>query len=138
MDEAAKRAEIGLCLMLAAADGEISAAEIGALSTRLGRLLGDDVGARLLTSVIESEIQALDDLGPDAYIATLVARLPEAARMPTLRSALGVAFADGLAPEEEETFREVAAALGVDSLEADSMLELVPLSQKTRRPSSGP
>src|SRR5688572_1849304 len=134
MDDAAKRAEIGLCLMLAAADGEVSEAEIGALSTRLGKLLGDNVNARTIESLITMEIRALDDLGPDEYIATLVDRLPQPQRMPALRSALGVAFADGLAPEEEETFREVASALGVDQLETDAMLELVPLSRRSSRP----
>ena len=51
MDDAAKRAEIGLCLMLAAADGEVSDAEVGALSTRLGKLLGDNVTARTRLTV---------------------------------------------------------------------------------------
>jgi tellurite resistance protein len=138
MDDAAKKAEIGLCLMLAAADGEVSEAEIGALSTRLGKLLGDNVNARMIESYITMEIRALDDLGPDGYIATLVERLPAPQRMPALRSALGVAFADGLAPEEEETFREVASALGVDQLETEAMLELVPLSRRSQRPSRLP
>jgi tellurite resistance protein len=134
MDDASKRAEIGLCLMLAAADGEVSDAEVGALSTRLGKLLGDNVTARTIDTYITTEIRALDDLGPDGYIATLVERLPEPQRMPALRSALGVAFADGLAPEEEDTFREVASALGVDKLETDAMLELVPLSRRSVKP----
>lgn len=134
MNEANKRAEIGLCLMLAAADGEVSEAEIGALSSRLGRLLGDDVVFTQLEDVLSAEMRALDDLGPDAYIATLVARLPAEARMPALRSALGVAFADGLAPEEEQTFREVASALGVDTLETDALLDLVPIAHRSSAP----
>jgi uncharacterized tellurite resistance protein B-like protein len=130
MSDADKRAEIGLCLMLAAADGKVSEAEIGALSRRLGKLLGDDVGARQLEDVVSTEMRALDDLGPDGYIATLVERLPDKARMPALRAALGVAFADGLAPEEEETFREVATALGIDALEAEAMLDLAPFASR--------
>jgi tellurite resistance protein len=120
--------------MLAAADGEVSEAEIGALSSRLGKVLGDNVAARTLENVLETEMRSLDDLGPDGYIATLVERLPDAARMPALRAALGVAFADGLAPEEEETFHDVAKALGVDTLEASAMLELVPLSRRPQAP----
>jgi uncharacterized tellurite resistance protein B-like protein len=128
MSDASKRAEIGLCLMLAAADGVVSDAEVQALSSRLGRLLGEQVGAERLEDVVSAELEALDDLGPDGYITTLVERLPPASRLSALRAALSVACADGLAPEEEAAFREAAAALSVDELEVDAMLDRLTLT----------
>jgi uncharacterized tellurite resistance protein B-like protein len=115
-------AEIGLCLMLAAADGVISEREIGALSTRLGQLLGDEVTLLALEAVVQGEICALDELGPDAYLETLGARIPEHRRHLALAAAARVAFADGIAPEEAESLREAAAALGVADEEVEAML----------------
>jgi uncharacterized tellurite resistance protein B-like protein len=116
-------AEIGLCLMLAAADGQVSEREIGALSTRLGQLLGDDVTILELQAVVEGEIQALDELGPDAYLETLVARIPEERRSAALRAAARVAFADGVTTDEEASLREAGAALGVADLEVEALLK---------------
>ena len=43
-------------------------------------------------------------------------------RAPALRGALAVACADGLAPEEERMFLDVALELGIDGAAADAML----------------
>ncbi len=118
-----KRAEIGLCLLLAAADGDISETEIGALSARLGALLGEDYPALAAGVIADGEIDRMGQLGPDRYVATLATRIPEPRRKRALHAALVVAHADGLAPEEESMFRDVAAALGFDEAEAQSMLD---------------
>ena len=125
MSESARHAEIGLCVLLAAADGEVSESEIGALSSRLGRLLGDEFPAIALGAIVEAEISKMGELGPERYVRTLVDRLPHARRLAALRGALVVAFADGLAPEEEQMFRDVAAELGIEGGTVATMLDEV-------------
>lgn len=125
-----ERAEIGLCLLLAAADGDVSEREIAALSTRLGTLLGDDYPALAAGLIADGELDRMSALGPDRYVESLAARIPAARRTRALRAALAVAHADGLAPEEERMFRDVAAALGMTSTDADAILDEV------RRPGS--
>lgn len=122
IDDPARRAEIGLCVLLAAADGDVSEQEIGALSSRLGSLVGDDYPAIALGVMVEAEISKMGELGPDRYVRTLVERLPESRRLTALRGALVVACADGLAPEEERMFRDVAVELGIETETADAML----------------
>ena len=122
VDDPARQAEIGLCVLLAAADGDVSEHEIHALSSRLGSLVGDDYPALVLGMIVESEITKMGELGPDRYIRTLVERLPEARRLPALRGAQVVACADGLAPEEERMFRDVALELGVEVATAETIL----------------
>lgn len=117
-----KRAEIGLCLLLAAADGDVSEQEIGALSSRLGTLLGDDYPALAAGVIADGEIDRMGSLGPDRYVASLAERIPEARRKRALRAALVVAHADGLAPEEERMFRDAATALGLSTQEAEDLL----------------
>lgn len=111
---ASTEAEIGLCLFIAAADGDISDHEVGALSTRLGTLLGDDFPLGELTRVVDEELRAMDALGDEAYLATLAQRIPEATRHRALRAAFRVAMADGPSEEEEEAFLTAAKALDVD------------------------
>jgi tellurite resistance protein len=121
--DAARHAEIGLCVLLAAADGDISEREIGALSSRLGSIVGDEFPAVVLGAIVESEISKMSELGPDRYVATLVERLPQARRVPALRGALVVAYSDGLAPEEERMFRDVAVELGIERTTAETLLD---------------
>lgn len=120
--ETSRRAEIGLCVLLAAADGDVSEQEIGALSSRLGALVGDEFPAIALGAIVEDEIAKMGQLGPERYVRTLADRLPQSRRAPALRGALVVACADGLAPEEERMFRDVALELGIESTDADAML----------------
>lgn len=122
VDDPARQAEIGLCVLLAAADGDVSEHEIHALSSRLGAIVGDDYPAIVLGIIVQAEISKMGELGPDRYVKTLVDRLPHARRMAALRGALVVACADGLAPEEERMFRDVAVELGIESAAADAML----------------
>jgi len=127
MADSARHAEIGLSVLLAAADGDISEREIGALSSRLGRLVGDEFPAIALGAIVESEISKMSELGPERYVQTLVERLPQARRAAALRGALVVAFADGLAPEEERMFRDVATELEIDGSTVEVMLAEVRL-----------
>lgn len=120
-----KRAEIGLCLLLAAADGDVSEQEIGALSSRLGALLGEDYPALAAGVVADGEIDRMGQLGPDRYVKSLAERIPEDRRRRALHAALVVAHADGLAPEEESMFRDAAAALGLTPAQAEEMLDEV-------------
>jgi tellurite resistance protein len=124
-DDPAGHAEIGLCVLLAAADGDVSEREIGALSSRLGSLVGDDYPPVALGVIVEAEISRMSELGPDRYVRTLVDRLPQARRMRALRGALVVAYSDGLAPEEERMFRDVAIELGIDGTTVEAMLDEV-------------
>lgn len=123
--DTARHAEIGLCVLLAAADGDVSEREIGALSSRLGSLVGDDFPAIVLGAIVESEISKMGELGPDRYVRTLVDRLPQARRLTALRGALVVASSDGLAPEEERMFRDVAVELGIEMATAETILDEV-------------
>jgi tellurite resistance protein len=123
--DAARHAEIGLCVLLAAADGDVSEHEIGALSSRLGSIVGDEFPAIVLGVIVQAEISRMGELGPDRYIRTLVERLPQARRMAALRGALVVAFSDGLAPEEERMFRDVAVELGIEVTAAERLLDEV-------------
>lgn len=113
-DESARQAEVGLCVLLAAADGDISESEIWALSSRLGSVLGEEFPAMALGAIVEDEIARMASLGPDRYIQTLVERLPPERRAKALRGALVVAAADGLAPEETRMFQDVALELAID------------------------
>ena len=121
----ARRAEVGLCVLLAAADGDVSEREIRALSSRLGSLLGDDYPAVALAVVVEAELTQMGALGPDRYVETLAQRLPAERRSRALRGALAVAFADGLAPEEETMFRDVALELGIEAAAVEAILSEV-------------
>lgn len=136
-DDPARHAEIGLCVLLAAADGDVSESEIGALSSRLGTIVGDEFSALALGAIVEVEISKMSELGPERYVRTLVDRLPLARRGPALRGALVVAFADGLAPEEEGMFRDVAFELGIEDSAVEAMLAEV-RSGATNPPSSPP
>jgi uncharacterized tellurite resistance protein B-like protein len=107
-------AEIGLCLLFSAVDGEISDKELGALSNRLGHLLGDDFDVMRLPGLVESELGSLAEEGVDGYVGKLPARIPADRRYEAVRAACVVACADGLAPEEEEVVRQVSAVLEVD------------------------
>ncbi len=107
-------AEIGLCLLLSAADGEISEAELFALTTRVGHLLGDDFPMGRLEGLVENELRTIEELGADGYVATLPKRIAPERRFEALRAACKVACADGLSPEDEEMVREACAALEID------------------------
>ena len=123
--DGSRHAEVGLCVLLAAADGDISEDEIGAMSSRLGTVLGEDFSAIALAAIVEAEIETMSQIGPDRYVRSLVERLPAARRRIALRGALVIACADGLAPEEESMFRDVAAELGLPANAADAMLDEV-------------
>ncbi|CAN5925028.1 hypothetical protein BH11MYX4_BH11MYX4_30930 [soil metagenome] len=122
MTQRSIEAEIGLCLLFAAVDGEISEQELGALSERLGVLLGDDFDPMQLPALVEGEMGTIEELGVDDYVARLPARIPLEHRSEAVRAACVVACADGLAPEEEEVVRQVCAILAID---ADAMIERV-------------
>jgi len=124
-EDPVRHAEVGLCVLLAAADGDISEGEIGALSSRLGKLLGDDFSAIALAAIVEAEIETMSKIGPDWYVKSLVERLPADRRHRALRGALVIACADGLAPEEESMFRDVATELGFPETQAETMLDEV-------------
>jgi tellurite resistance protein len=125
LDDAIQGAEIGLCVLLAASDGEVSDREIGALSSRLAKILGEEFPAVAVGVIVDTEIDRMSRLGPERYIGSLVQRLPEERRRRALRGALVVAAADGLAPEEERMFRDVATELGIDDAAAEAMLDEV-------------
>jgi tellurite resistance protein len=108
-------AEIGLCLLLSAADGEISEDELFALTTRVGHLLGDDFPLDRLGGLVENELRTIATVGADEYVATLPLRISPARRMEALKAACKIACADGLSPEEEEMVRGAAAALELDA-----------------------
>jgi len=122
MTQRSIEAEIGLCLLFAAVDGEISEQELGALSDRVGVLLGDDFDPMRLPELVEGEMGTIEELGVDDYVAQLPDRIPIEHRFEAVRAACVVACADGLAPEEEEVVRQVCAILAID---ADGMIERV-------------
>lgn len=124
-DDPARHAEIGLCVLLAAADGDISEVEIWALSSRLGSILGEAFPAVALGAIVQAEITRMSTIGPERYIRTLVERLPHDRRERALRGALVVAAADGLAPEETRMFQDVAVELAIDKAVADAILSEV-------------
>ena len=108
-------AEIGLCLLFSAVDGEISEKELAALSSRVGHLVGDDFDVMRLPALVEGELGSMEELGVDDYVAKLPGRIPEPRRYEAVRAACVVACADGLAPEEEEVVRQVCGVLAVDA-----------------------
>lgn len=113
MDQRDAAAEVGLCLLLAAADGEVSDDELLALTTRIGALLGQDFVAGL-EELVERELEDISAGGVDAYVERLPGRIPEPLRFEALRAACEVACADGLSPEEEDMLRDAGKALEVD------------------------
>lgn len=115
-------AEIGLCLLFSAVDGEISDEELGALSHRIGHLLGDDFDVMRLRGLVDGELGSMADNGIDDYVAKLPARIPSELRHEAVRAACAVACADGLAPEEEEVVRQVCDVLELD---ADDVIDAV-------------
>jgi uncharacterized tellurite resistance protein B-like protein len=115
MTQSSISAEIGLCLLFAAVDGEISEKELAALSNRVGHLVGDDFDVMRLPALVEGELGSMEELGVDDYVAKLPSRIPEPRRYEAVRAACVVACADGLAPEEEEVVRQVCGVLSVDA-----------------------
>lgn len=115
MATAGFEAEIGLCLLLSAVDGEISDEELAALTTRIGELLGDNFSPMKLPALIDRELASIGVYGVDEYVSKLPARILPERRTEALRAATLVAIADGLAPEEEEVLRQVAVALELDA-----------------------
>jgi len=115
-------AEIGLCLLFSAVDGEISEEELAALSDRVGQLLGDDFDPMRLPALLEGEMGSIEEQGVDDYVAKLPGRIPNERRYEAVRAACAVACADGLAPEEEEVVRQVC---GVLDLDADTLIDAV-------------
>ena len=115
MTQSSIEAEIGLCILFSAVDGEISEKEIGALSNRMGHLLGDDFDVMRLPALLDGELGAIAEGGVDDYVAKLPARIPAERRYEAVRAACVVACADGLAPEEEEVVRQVCVVLEVDA-----------------------
>lgn len=122
MSQRSIEAEIGLCLLFSAVDGDISEKELGALSARVGHLLGDDFDVMRLPGLVESELGAIADHGVDDYVASLPSRIPTDRRYEAVRAACVVACADGLAPEEEEIVRQVCLVLELD---ADEVIDAV-------------
>ena len=106
-------AEIGLCLLLAAADGEISDEELFALTTRIGHLVGDDFTMNGLQGLVDGELTRIATMGADAYIAALPDRIPVERRGEAIRAACKVACADGLSAEEKEMLDAASTALGI-------------------------
>jgi uncharacterized tellurite resistance protein B-like protein len=115
MTQRSIEAEIGLCILFSAVDGEISEKELGALSNRVGHLLGDDFDVMRLPALLDGELGSISEQGVDDYVAKLPARIPSEHRYEAVRAACAVACADGLAPEEEEVLRQVCAVLDVDA-----------------------
>ena len=115
MTQSSIEAEIGLCILFSAVDGEISEKEIGALSNRMGHLLGDDFDVMRLPALLDGELGSIAEGGVDDYVAKLPARIPAERRYEAVRAACVVACADGLAPEEEEVVRQVCVVLDVDA-----------------------
>lgn len=115
MSQSSIEAEIGLCILFSAVDGEISEKEIGALSNRMGHLLGDDFDVMRLPALLDGELGSIAEGGVDDYVAKLPARIPAERRYEAVRAACVVACADGLAPEEEEVVRQVCVVLEVDA-----------------------
>lgn len=115
MTQRSIEAEIGLCILFSAVDGEISEKELGALSSRVGHLLGDDFDVMRLPALLERELGSISDNGVDDYVAKLPSRIPAERRYEAVRGACAVACADGLAPEEEEVVRQVCDILDVDA-----------------------
>ncbi len=122
MTQRSIEAEIGLCILFSAVDGEISEKELGALSNRVGHLLGDDFDVMRLPALLDGELGSISENGVDDYVAMLPARIPSERRYEAVRAACAVACADGLAPEEEEVVRQVCGVLDVD---ADDVIEAV-------------
>jgi uncharacterized tellurite resistance protein B-like protein len=115
MTQSSIEAEIGLCILFSAVDGEISEKEIGALSNRMGHLLGDDFDVMRLPALLDGELGSISECGVDDYVAKLPGRIPSERRYEAVRAACVVACADGLAPEEEEVVRQVCVVLQVDA-----------------------
>ena len=115
MTTAGVEAEIGLCLLLSAVDGEITDEELAALTTRIGELLGDNFSPMKLPALIDRELASIGVYGVDDYVSKLPGRILPERRIEALRAATLVAIADGLAPEEEEVLRQVAVALELDA-----------------------
>lgn len=115
MTQRSIEAEIGLCILFSAVDGEISEKELGALSARVGHLLGDDFDVMRLPALLDGELGSISENGVDDYVAKLPSRIPSERRYEAVRAACAVACADGLAPEEEEVVRQVCGVLDVDA-----------------------
>ena len=115
-----QQAEIGLCLLIANADGEISDEEIAELKVKIHAHAegqkDDEVDA-----TIAKERAVMTEKGVDPFLASIVLRIPEAKREAALRSAVDVAFADMLTSEEDAFVRKVAKALGVKESVVDEM-----------------
>jgi len=116
-----RQAELGLCVLLAISDGDISDSEINSLSTKVGHLLGDDVPPIALAGAIDAEISAMATVGPERYIEQLATRVSAERKNAALENALCVALADGLADEELSMFFDVASAFGITQEAANTM-----------------
>jgi uncharacterized tellurite resistance protein B-like protein len=120
MSTTEQQAEIGLCLLIANADGEISDEEIAELKVKIHAHTEGQKDEEV-DATIAKERAVMTEKGVDAFLASIVERIPEAKREAALRSAVDVAFADMLTSEEDGFVRKVAKALGVKESVVDEM-----------------
>ena len=121
MSTSEQQAEVGLCLLIANADGEVSDEEIAELKVKIREHAEAGTSDAVIDTLIESERTTMNEKGVDPFLASLVERIPEARREAALRAAVDVAFADMLTSEEDAFVRKVAKALGVSDAVVNEM-----------------
>ncbi len=115
------KAEVGLCLYLAGADGDVSAEELTELREKIRAMAEKGTSDGILDTLVDAERGEIDDQGRPAYLAKLKDRIEASRREPALRAAVDVAFADVLTVEEDRCVREVVKALGLEAKLADEL-----------------
>lgn len=115
------KAEVGLCLYLAGADGDVSTEELAEIRGKIRAMVEKGTSDGILDTLVDAERGEIEDQGRPGYLTKLKDRIKENRREPALRAAVDVAFADVLTVEEDRCVREVVKALGLSAKLADEL-----------------
>jgi tellurite resistance protein len=106
-------AEVGLWMVLIGADGEITDEELAAMSEAARVRFGDRLAVGEVSVLATQAQQRIERIGARAYLHELVHDLPRSSPQAVLDTAMSIARADSLAPEERDLLRFVARELGL-------------------------
>ncbi len=106
-------AELGLWMVLIGADDEISDEELTAVSDAAAERFDGQLAIGEATVIATRAQQRIEKIGARAFLDEILPALPRDEAHAVLRTAMSIARADSLAPQERELLRVVARELGL-------------------------
>lgn len=119
---------VDAAMIIACADGELSQDEVNVVGEVIDGFFDGNVSRNEINEMLNLSLSALEEEGIEARMEAVAANLPTVElRELALQAAAAVALADedGDEGEEDETFYDLASALGFSEDEADDLWDLV-------------